>query len=206
MAWCRQATSHYLSQWWLSSVSPYDVARPQWFNSKWYFVIIIQCLMTYLIDASSTIDNRITQMSHHEKRTQTFLICLVPKSPTVCRCFDESWNDFLFRLCQDFDSSKIRWYNRGFPYSLRRPWCCKDDHQTLKRKLRHFYESFLTNCTGSCHFWFHGIYGIYMAYMRLWNGSSLFQTMIWCLSGNKTLPMIKANVFRHNKDPRIDVD
>ena len=68
MAWCRQATSHYLSQCWLSSVSPYDVARPQWFNSKWYFVIIIQCLMAYLIDASSTINNRITQKTHHEKK------------------------------------------------------------------------------------------------------------------------------------------
>ena len=32
MAWCRQATSHYLSQWWLSLLSPYGVARPQWVN------------------------------------------------------------------------------------------------------------------------------------------------------------------------------
>ena len=30
MAWCRQATSHYLSQCWLSSLSPYGIARPQW--------------------------------------------------------------------------------------------------------------------------------------------------------------------------------
>ena len=30
MAWCRQATSHYLSQCWLSLLSPYGVARPQW--------------------------------------------------------------------------------------------------------------------------------------------------------------------------------
>ena len=29
MAWCRQATSHYLSQCWLSSLSPYGIARPQ---------------------------------------------------------------------------------------------------------------------------------------------------------------------------------
>ena len=28
MAWCHQATSHYLSQCWLSSLSPYGVARP----------------------------------------------------------------------------------------------------------------------------------------------------------------------------------
>ena len=30
MAWCRQATSYYLSQCWLSSLSPYGIARPQW--------------------------------------------------------------------------------------------------------------------------------------------------------------------------------
>ena len=34
MAWCRQATSHYLSQCWSRSLSPYDVARPQWVKSS----------------------------------------------------------------------------------------------------------------------------------------------------------------------------
>ena len=33
MAWCRQATSHYLSQCWPSSISPYSVIRPQWVNT-----------------------------------------------------------------------------------------------------------------------------------------------------------------------------
>ena len=33
MAWCRQATSHYLSQCWLSSLSPNGIARPQWVNT-----------------------------------------------------------------------------------------------------------------------------------------------------------------------------
>ena len=32
MAWCRQATRHYLSQSWPRSLSPYDVTRPQWVN------------------------------------------------------------------------------------------------------------------------------------------------------------------------------
>ena len=32
MAWWLQATSHYLSQSWLSSLSPNGVARPQWVN------------------------------------------------------------------------------------------------------------------------------------------------------------------------------
>ena len=33
MAWCRQATSHYLRQWWPRSLSPYGVARPQWVST-----------------------------------------------------------------------------------------------------------------------------------------------------------------------------
>ena len=30
MAWCRQSTSHYLSQWWPRSLLPYGVTHPQW--------------------------------------------------------------------------------------------------------------------------------------------------------------------------------
>ena len=33
MAWCHQATSHYLSQCWPRSQSSYGVTRPQWVNS-----------------------------------------------------------------------------------------------------------------------------------------------------------------------------
>ena len=32
MAWCRQATSHYLSQCWPRSLLPFGVTRPQWVN------------------------------------------------------------------------------------------------------------------------------------------------------------------------------
>ena len=32
MAWCRQATSHYLSQCWPRSMSPNGITRPQWVN------------------------------------------------------------------------------------------------------------------------------------------------------------------------------
>ena len=34
MAWCRQATSHYLSQCWPRSMLPYGVIRPQWVKNK----------------------------------------------------------------------------------------------------------------------------------------------------------------------------
>ena len=34
MAWCRQATSHYLSQCWPRYQSPYGVTRPEWVKLK----------------------------------------------------------------------------------------------------------------------------------------------------------------------------
>ena len=33
LAWCRQATSHYLSQCWSNYLSPFGVTRAQWANS-----------------------------------------------------------------------------------------------------------------------------------------------------------------------------
>ena len=42
MAWCRQATSHYLGQCWPRSISPYGVTRPQW--------VKYNELCTYLLD------------------------------------------------------------------------------------------------------------------------------------------------------------
>ena len=41
MAWCRQATSHYLSQCWPSYMSPYGVTRPQWVNRSSSFKVFI---------------------------------------------------------------------------------------------------------------------------------------------------------------------
>ena len=34
MAWCHQATSHYLNQCWPRSPTPYGIIRPQWVNSS----------------------------------------------------------------------------------------------------------------------------------------------------------------------------
>ena len=43
MAWCRQATSHYLSQCWPRSLSPNGVTRSQWVNiPSWEFFCIQQ--------------------------------------------------------------------------------------------------------------------------------------------------------------------
>ena len=46
MAWCRQATSHYLSQCCPKSLSPYGVTRPQWVKQqmKWCDLYFVQTL------------------------------------------------------------------------------------------------------------------------------------------------------------------
>ena len=49
MAWCHQATSHYLSQCWPKSLSPYGVTRPQWVkthNNKllWSLLCLCNCM------------------------------------------------------------------------------------------------------------------------------------------------------------------
>ena len=51
MAWCHQATSHCLSQCWPRSLSPYDIARPQWVKihlNCYYSYFICWCL--FLLD------------------------------------------------------------------------------------------------------------------------------------------------------------
>ena len=37
MAWCHQATNHFLSQCWPRSMSPYGITRPQWVNDCCWF-------------------------------------------------------------------------------------------------------------------------------------------------------------------------
>ena len=38
MAWCRQATSHHLTQCWPRSMPPYGFTRPQWVKYKHYTI------------------------------------------------------------------------------------------------------------------------------------------------------------------------
>ena len=39
MAWCHQATSHYLNQCWPRYMSPYGVTRPQWVKHRIYWSV-----------------------------------------------------------------------------------------------------------------------------------------------------------------------
>ena len=65
MAWCRQATSHYLSQCWPKSLSPYGVTRPQWVNVfvLWSYLLhcghpnrcVCECILYYFLPLNLTL-------------------------------------------------------------------------------------------------------------------------------------------------------
>ena len=40
MAWCRQATSHFLSQCWLRFISPFGITRLEWVNQVWKLILV----------------------------------------------------------------------------------------------------------------------------------------------------------------------
>ena len=50
MAWCRQATSHYLSQCWPRSMSPNGVTRPQWVNLQMIWIWLLTLTMGRIND------------------------------------------------------------------------------------------------------------------------------------------------------------
>ena len=91
MAWCRQATSHYMSQCWPISVSLYAVTRPQRVNIK-----RIQHRQDIYIYRSYSF---IYTVSHSpvnlSKSSQTKSITLVPRlsrSGSLCLPWDEAGN------------------------------------------------------------------------------------------------------------------
>ena len=60
MAWCHQATSHYLSQCWPRYLSPYGITGPQWVNSsppsaahtsQWIRSALFQIMACHLLGA-----------------------------------------------------------------------------------------------------------------------------------------------------------
>ena len=53
MAWCYQAPSHYLSQSWPRSLSPYGVTRPQWVNTMIAHALAL-CIIRTLTNISKT--------------------------------------------------------------------------------------------------------------------------------------------------------
>ena len=67
MAWCCQATSHYLNQCWPRSLSPYGVTRSQWVNTLFpersktavMWNVWFGCIFSWLISKAFRADSRL---------------------------------------------------------------------------------------------------------------------------------------------------
>ena len=106
MAWCHQATSHYLSQCWPRSMSPYGVIRPQWVNIllswtmlQWHSIVIrkeVQCsaVITWVF---SKFSRKTPYSSHVRARYGISFVdsnCALPQSLQWCR----QYNAILYRI------------------------------------------------------------------------------------------------------------
>ena len=62
MAWCHQATSHYLSQCWPRSLSPYGITRLEFkhFHSRIYIYKIVICKRVAILFKPQCIDSQLT--------------------------------------------------------------------------------------------------------------------------------------------------
>ena len=62
MAWCREATSHYLNPCWRSSKTPYDVTRPWWF--KMYDSLLVLAVTAAIHHIFQLVDAKATAMAN----------------------------------------------------------------------------------------------------------------------------------------------
>ena len=84
MAWCRQATSHYLSQCWPRSLSPHGVARPHWINAilltmQHVYIYVYIYIYIYTVMTNKAIFVSLSVIHH---RT-TFVNCYI-SFPHLC--------------------------------------------------------------------------------------------------------------------------
>ena len=83
MAWCRQATSHYLSQCWPRSMLPYGVIWPQWVNvNVWCsHEISWKCVSKNLISDESKLAPQIPWFSVGYSSLSMSFTGILPKLP-----------------------------------------------------------------------------------------------------------------------------
>ena len=82
MAWCHQATSHYLNQCWPRSPTPYGITRPQWVNTNWLSKVSHVSWSNINLPKMSPLRNSSTDF---QKSTQ------VLKFQIECTCLSGKW-------------------------------------------------------------------------------------------------------------------
>ena len=75
MAWCHQATSHYLSQCWPRSLMPYDVTRPQWVNCSISLICSPKNFTGLILDTESLLSSVRSDSQFASSQWETVLLC-----------------------------------------------------------------------------------------------------------------------------------
>ena len=117
MAWCRQATSHYLRQCWPRSVLPYGVTRPQWVTNN-----TVQYSILHSFCKSRTVIRLWTQNTPHfspsHVRYGVYIISVLEE----INCFNSLW------------PSEARWDRTGWVVAQVMP-CCLAAPSTIEQDL-----------------------------------------------------------------------
>ena len=88
MAWCHQATSHYLSQCWLRSVSRYGISMPKWVVRwqcyhlvyLWHYFVTEKLVFISKFTLTSSID-----LFQEKRRDREALVKQVAESQDTCQ-------------------------------------------------------------------------------------------------------------------------
>ena len=80
MACCHQATSHYLSQCWPRSVSPYGIIRPQWVTDLWQCHVavvtvpleILMCMPVTATDNTTCKGPKVNSVVNHRHQSDAY--------------------------------------------------------------------------------------------------------------------------------------
>ena len=165
MAWCRQATSHYLSQCWPRSRSPYGVTRPQWVK-----LLLLRSFIVWALSIVYMISRVIYQWSaihinhsfgslgypnthydhiepgsthrHNCNRILCFILAVVPPvtSTSIFLTFSRLFPD-QFQLLLTFCSTKIWCFDlcRNFVWITKMQNAFCSDHWVKRSTICHLY-------------------------------------------------------------------
>ena len=92
MAWCHQASSHYLSQCWPKSMSPYDITKPQWVNCS---ALTNTSLIKVMNRQQTTIETKDKPIQKYTKRNYKTTAGLYDLSRQVVFHYRENKHDFV---------------------------------------------------------------------------------------------------------------
>ena len=125
MAWCRQATSHYMSQCWPGSLAPYDVTRPQWVNldiANHLLHVVWICPGNGLVPIRQQAFNR--THDDKDKMFKTGFMCIGSnwKYVEYCnkKCTQVVWLISLYETVDDFGIHDLQFWNMFINITIRR--------------------------------------------------------------------------------------